>query len=197
MRKTNNNLKLSLISKVKRGSLEMQVIQLLGELGFLVLDASFPNKYYICKPWRRIFGLDRNVQEINDEQCKHKIHMTLQRLQQKNFVIAIQDKELKKWQLSSKGQYLLDYIITLPKEDGKLRVFIFDIPEIQSRYRRWIRRELMAHEYKKLQKSVWIGTRPLTLGFLDQVREYGLWSYIHLFEVKETGTLNILNNIID
>jgi hypothetical protein len=44
-----------------------------------------------------------------------------------------------------------------------------------------------------LQKSVWIGKRPLPEYFLEMLRERELFEYFHIFEIKESGTLRNLD----
>jgi CRISPR-associated endonuclease Cas2 len=79
------------------------------------------------------------------------------------------------------------------KEDGRLRIVVFDIPEDQKYDRACIRAELIASGFVMLQKSVWIGRRPLLEKFVRDLATRDLLSCVHIFEIKESGTLHNLD----
>lgn len=68
----------------------------------------------------------------------------------------------------------------LPPEDGKIRLVIYDIPEKMALQRIWLRNRLTACDYRYLQKSVWMGTRPLPEKLRTEFKERGISSFIHI-----------------
>ena len=68
-------------------------------------------------------------------------------------------------------------------------IITFDIPEINRKKRDYLRLELIAMNYKPVQKSVWIGHSPLPKEFLDYIQEMKLSRHIQIFSIKEFGTL--------
>lgn len=65
------------------------------------------------------------------------------------------------WELTPKGRIILIKLILWKKLqnkkwDGKWRVIIFDIPELNKRDRDFLRRELRWIGFAELQKSVWV-----------------------------------------
>ena len=103
--------------------------------------------------------------------------------------------------LSEKGReiaevYSLDNLkIDRPKKwDGNWRVVIFDIPERERKKRLWLRLELISYGYKLLQKSVWVGYRPLPEDFLRDLEDFNLKSHIHIFSIHHSGTLEEKNS---
>lgn len=182
---------------VKQNTREAKVLEFLKETGYLLLDASFPKRYYAYTGlWRQLFGLNLTDYERHKKEWKQMICFTLRRLEEKGLVKKIKESKNSRWLLNSQGEMvlsqLLNFRIELPAEDGKWRIFIFDIPEKRKRDRDEIRMNLIKFGYKMLQKSVWIGKRPLPLGFLEEIKERGLWQDVHLFEIKEGGTLDDL-----
>ncbi len=68
-------------------------------------------------------------------------------------------------------------------------IVIFDIPEKQKVKRYWLRVELKILGFKQLQKSVWIGKGPLPEKFIKKLVELNIFQYIHIFEIKQRGTV--------
>ena len=77
----------------------------------------------------------------------------------------------------------------------KIILVIFDIPEAERNKRTWIRFHLEQLEFKVLQKSVWWGTTGLPKEFIKDLKKYELLPYVHIFSVKDGGTIStIINN---
>ena len=68
-------------------------------------------------------------------------------------------------------------------------VIIFDVPEKERFKRDKLRIELVALDFKQVQKSVWVGNIVLPKLFLQYLRDFSLLSYVRIFSVKELGTL--------
>ncbi len=73
--------------------------------------------------------------------------------------------------------------------DGKIRLVAFDVPERWRKKRDWIRECLAACHFELLQKSVWIGTRPLPEDFIQEIDKRNLGSCVHIVSLSEKGTL--------
>ncbi len=81
------------------------------------------------------------------------------------------------------------------KEDSNkatTKVVIFDVPEKQRRYRRWLREVLSGLGFTMLQKSVWAGKVKLPEDFLVDLRDMGLMKFVEIFSIGESGTLEKL-----
>ncbi|MGC8881141.1 MAG: CRISPR-associated endonuclease Cas2 [Minisyncoccia bacterium] len=183
---------------IKQNTFESKVLEFLKEAGYLILDASFPKKYYAYTGlWRELFGLDLTAYQRYKKELERTILSALQRLEDKDLVIKIKSKEKKRyWLLTNQGKKVITQLdnlkLELPPEDNQLRIFVFDIPEKQRKIRDELRINLISFGYKMLQKSVWIGKRPLPLEFFKEIKEMGLWQNVHFFEIKEGGTLDDL-----
>lgn len=97
------------------------------------------------------------------------------------------------WRVTSKGKKWHEaqqQKAILPKTDGITRLVIFDIPEYERRKRSAIRAELVGCNFRQLQKSVWIGTCPLTRDFIALLDELELKGKVHIFSVHEKGTID-------
>ena len=85
---------------------------------------------------------------------------------------------------------MLDFIASdLPKEDGIIRLVMFDIPETERRKRNLVRLELVACGYRQLQKSVWSGDRPLPEKFIKSLDTLRLKDKIQIVSINKLGTL--------
>ncbi|OHB22424.1 MAG: hypothetical protein A2939_02585 [Parcubacteria group bacterium RIFCSPLOWO2_01_FULL_48_18] len=68
-------------------------------------------------------------------------------------------------------------------------IIVFDIPEKYKRYRNWLRTELKLLDFTLLQKSVWVGNGLLPEEFIKNLNDLNMLKYIHIFEVKNPGTM--------
>ena len=183
---------------VKKNTYEAKVLEFLKETGYLLLDASLPKRYKAYSAlWRKLFGLDLSKYERYQKKWKRMINSTLERLEEKGLIKKTKESKNSCWLLNDRGEVvvgqLMNFKIKLPEKDGRLRIFIYDISEGRRRDRNEIRIDLIGFGYKMLQKSVWIGKRPLPVSFLEEIKGKGLWRNVHLFEVKEGGTLDDLD----
>ncbi len=185
----------------KKPSLEQKIILFLEEQTKLVLDAFFPKKYPgYSMLGRWLFDLDLKPSEVLEREFKKSIDNTLHRLKEKGLIYQEKRDKERVWKLTVAGEkyaknlYLLENSKEreLPKEDGVLRIFVFDIPEKDRNFRNFLRRKLIGDGYQMLQKSVWIGKRPLPQSLLETIKERNLITSVHLFEIKEKGTLEDL-----
>jgi len=179
---------------VRPNTFEAKLLTFLEEEGKELLNAFFPKKYYAYTGlWRYLFGLDKKPNQYSFKEVQRKINSTLERLEKKGLITKSKNNKEVSWVLNDKGKQVVtnlkQFQLKLPQSDGRLRIFIFDIPEKIKKEREEIRRNLANYGYEMLQKSVWIGKSPLPRNFLEDLKAKNLISLIHLFEVKDEGTL--------
>jgi hypothetical protein len=73
---------------------------------------------------------------------------------------------------------------------SEIILIIFDIPEKESRKRKWLRFQLRQFNFQVLQKSVWWGTAGFPKEFLRDLKKYEIFPYVHIFSVKKKGTIS-------
>ena len=76
------------------------------------------------------------------------------------------------------------------KNDDRLIIVIFDIPERERRKRAWLRLALKNIGLKLIQRSVWMGKVQIPKEFLDDIRELHLVNFVEIFEITKSGSLN-------
>ena len=110
----------------------------------------------------------------------------------------VENKSWGIWRITTAGKQHIDATRRGKKEyedflknHAKKRdtIIIFDVPEARRKLRDYLRAELIALEYKQLQKSVWIGGGPLPEEFLKYVKKVGLMDSVHIFSIRERGTV--------
>lgn len=181
---------------IRRDTLEWRLLSFIEKIGTITADIWLPRSYSSARLWRDFFGINRKrfFDEKEREKTKFLASATLSRLRVKGFIKRHGSRRKAKWQLTKRGKRALDTPIIEPlPEDGKARVVIFDIPEHSRAYRRWLRENLTLAGYLMLQKSVWIGKRPLPEYIFEEIKAQGLFECAHIFEVKEIGSLENLD----
>ena len=170
---------------MKKLNVSKLVLKTVGEMGIATLDSFFPKKYPQARLWRQLLSLD------SDYQFKRQTFSVIfTRLQKQGLV----ERKNNKWGITNLGKKFIKNMKTadvfdLPQKDGILRLVIFDVPERERRRRDWLRLELIACDFKLLQKSVWMGERPLPQEFLENLEEMNLLPHIHIFTVYKRGTI--------
>ncbi len=168
-------------------SIPRLILRKLMEVEELTLDAFFPKKY----PWaaisRPLFGLDSYP-------CvsARTLSSTLSRLKRQGLIARSGKARNSRWYITDDGENWLQEIIPtedLPPIDGVTRMVVFDIPERERKKRDAIRAELSTCDFKQLQKSVWIGKRPLPESFIKLLGEWELKNKVHIFSINEQGTI--------
>ncbi len=141
-------------------------------------------------------GLGRTLRNLEESaaRCPHDfsghsrvtVSVTLNRMKKKKLVSISGPKKKAIWRITQKGRsHFKDVkvagdIINLPPEDGKTRLVIFDIPEKRKEERNWLRKELLTCDYTPLQKSVFMGLRPLPAELLREIKGKELLSCIRV-----------------
>lgn len=97
------------------------------------------------------------------------------------------------FRITSAGKRYLVRIFPLHKLaesgwDGKWRVVIFDIPEIDKKTREYLRQKLISWGFGKLQKSVYISPLDVLADVKEYLRNLNLYGKVVVFEAKEVFT---------
>ena len=171
-------------------SLTHLVLQKIGELGMVTLDSFFPPNYSYTRISRKLFGLDSHPAV-----SPQTLSSLLSRLQRQGLITRQGKRRSSSWVLTKKGKYQVQKIGSLriremPEPDGVTRLVIFDIPERERRKRDVLRAELIGCNFQGLQRSVWIGHRPLPEDFIEFLDSLNLKNKVHIFSVRESGTLS-------
>lgn len=90
---------------------------------------------------------------------------------------------------SSRPSWLKTYKPVAASGSKNLCLVIFDIPERKRIFRDWLRYQLAELEFRRLQHSVWWGMGALPEEFMNDLRQYKLLSYVHIFSVTQRGTI--------
>lgn len=118
----------------------------------------------------------------------------LWRLQKKGLV----EKKEKSYKLTALGLSFIKFFrekeLNEKPWDGKWRIVMFDIPEKMRLKRNWFRSQLLNNEYKLLQKSVFIGKKPLKENLFYDLMKLQLHKYIRIITVGEIDDDKILQN---
>ena len=187
-----------------RPSLTRDILEHLAEGGKIMLGALFPPGYSYTDPSRRLFGWDHRCRHRFTPMQKISLSGILSRLRREGLVARDGARKTSSWRITGKGKGHLRALSAtadllpksahiMPKKDGKLRIVIFDIPERDRRKRDWLRVQLLANDFEPLQKSVWTGTRPLSVTLMKEIDALNLGAYIHIMSIGEKGTLVLRN----
>lgn len=164
------------------------ILEKFQEAGELTLEAILPCNRVEGRVWRRILGLPTDY-----EFSPRTFSATLSRLKKQGLVARTGPHRRSLWFLTNNGKSFIKDIVesSLPKEDGVIRLVMFDIPEKESGKRRSVREQLIACGFGRLQKSVWMGYRPLPEKFIKSLDEMKLKGKVQIVSINKSGTLEI------
>lgn len=182
---------------IQQESLTRQILAHIAECGKGLIGAFLPRNYPESMLTRDLLGLERCPHRFPRER-QATISSLLTRLRREGLVARSGPRKKSSWRITPKGVRRLrkkplvvdegiDYI--LPKPDGKIRLIAFDVPEQDRKKRDWLRAQLIACEYQLLQKSVWVGTRPLPEELMEELDALDLSRHIHLVNIRGKGTI--------
>ena len=174
---------------VMKVSITNIILHKIGEAGEVTLNAFFPQKYSRAHLSRQLLGLDSYPKAT-----PHTVASILSRLRREGLVERRGSNRTSSWVITDKGRNRLaksnaQTQITIPSPDGVTRLVIFDVPERDRKKRNIIRTELVGCNFQQLQQSVWIGHNPLPEDFIELIDTLRLKNNVHIFSVKEKGTL--------
>jgi DNA-binding transcriptional regulator PaaX len=166
-------------------SLVLEIIEHLATCGkFMFLNVLFaPYNQGLGQALRDTDRVMANCTHDFSRYPKESVSVTLSRLRKRRLVNKKGPNKRAVWTITKKGfSYFRRSTNKLkpPKDDGKIRFVVFDIPEKYRSSRSWLRTRLMSCDYTLFQKSVWLGTRPLPEELLDELKERDLSTYVHV-----------------
>ncbi len=135
------------------------------------------------------------VQELPKHTKRESVRTTLWRLQKKGLVEQAQNGELK---LSERGAELVKQKEGHPEEpwDGKWRLITFDVPEKRRRERDWLRNALMNAGYTFVQRSVFLGKKPIPRVIFETIQERDLSKFVRLIVIGEIDDETFLEKMV-
>ena len=71
------------------------------------------------------------------------------------------------------------------KTDPKDLLIIYDVPQGQTSFRNWFRRELQEFHFVMIQRSVWVGPAPLPKEFTAYIKSIGMSDKIKTFKLAK------------
>lgn len=171
-----------------RASLTGLILEKLKDGVELTLDALLPINRVEGRMWRSILGLPTGY-----EFSPRTFSAILSRLKKDGLVVKSGSHRRSLWSLAEKSKGEVPDIIgsSLPKEDGITRLVMFDIPEVERVKRNRVRTELVACGYGQLQKSVWLGYRPLPEQFIRSLDDLKLKDKVHIVSIDKKGTIEM------
>ena len=167
-------------------SLTHLILEKFQEAGELTLEAVLPRNRAEGRMWRQVLGLPTGY-----EFSPRTFSVILSRLKNQGLVAKTGLHRMSLWSLTNKGKDSIKNVVesSLPKEDGIVRLVMFDIPETESGKRRTVRIQLIACGFNQLQKSVWLGYRPLPEKFIKSLDTLKLKGKVQIVSIDKSGTL--------
>lgn len=170
-------------------SITHAALEILGGLGEATLETFFPRNYSYTRIWRPLLGLERSKTIT-----RRTISTILWRLQHEGLIARTGARKNTVWRLTPVGDAMLrgkgKEMSENCASDGITRLVIFDIPEYERKKRTAVRAELIACGFHHFQKSVWMGECPLPQSFITLVDDLELAGKVHIFSVRERGTIS-------
>ncbi len=173
------------------------ILSHLVEAGAIMLNAFLPPNYPEAQLTRMLLGMDQK-HHISQATAKHTLSSMLSQLKKQGLVVRTGPKNKSVWSITTKGRYALKHAIAnyklhydLPPEDGVIRLVTFDIPERERHKRDWIRSELVTCGFTAIQKSVYLGKRPLPEEVIARITALNLTHRIHIIGIEKSGTLSL------
>ncbi len=130
---------------------------------------------------------NNDIWSWQSEICEVKmdsLRTTAWRLKKKGLV----EKSGEEYHLSILGMEVVKMVRKNSEEkqwDGKWRMAMFDIPETKRNERDWIRKELLAMDYRPIQQSVFLGQYPPEKDFMEELSERKLKNFVRFLTIGE------------
>jgi CRISPR/Cas system-associated endoribonuclease Cas2 len=157
--------------------------------------------------WRR--KAQREVQTKKDVEKllqaeRQRYFNLIYALKKDGLLLQEEKQEESVFSITSRGKQKLSFLraesahqlpdTTYPIEKRSLLTIVtFDVPESESRKRKWLRGALNRMEFTMLQRSVWVGKVKVPTLFLEDIQRLKLGACVEIFEVTKTGSLRNLN----
>jgi DNA-binding transcriptional regulator PaaX len=168
----------------KIGRIGLAIILCLAERGVVIFQELLaPRGSSLKKSLARIDSLMdvEDYYEYLKNLKENSARTILWRLQKKGLVT----KNSSGYLLTQKGDNLIEKINQRAIWDGKWRMVFFDIPESKRKHRLWLGSSLKGNNYSPIQKSVYIGKRPLPDDLAQKMIERDIYKYIRIITIGE------------
>ena len=165
--------KISTPKKVSISLLLIMISMINGKAGAKIISGLLKEFYY-----------QRKNKKLADGVNSDKTRVMLLRLANDGLV----ERERRGfWKIAGKGKLLIEKYLARENDKDKIDrsktpdlIVVFDVPEKRKKWREWLRGELCFLGFKKVQKSVWLGTRPLPKGLRTELKERRIFSHVHV-----------------
>ncbi|MDP2704629.1 MAG: hypothetical protein Q8P01_05505 [bacterium] len=183
-----------------------RILELLDELPSFA--GEIMEVFFDSYPSRRRGRLRRSSSVARDtplEEERQRFYSFLALLKKQGFIERKERTERQsKWKITKCGlselfairekkKYSPRRVSYEPEKDSTVRVVVFDVPEHERYKRVWLRAALLSLEFSLCQQSVWVGKSKIPQKFLEDLRDREMLSYVQIFEVSKTGSLERMN----
>ncbi|MDP2704547.1 MAG: CRISPR-associated endonuclease Cas2 [bacterium] len=150
----------------------------------------------------------RRLDSLQEEKARERCASVLYKLKRDGLIAEKQSRlagetAQKRFMLTKEGTRKLFFLRKRKKEElpqtfhaplqsNTYAIVVFDIPESERRKRDWLRAQLSHLGLSMVQKSVWIGKVKIPKQFLEDLQEARIISYVEIFEITKTGSLEHL-----
>lgn len=181
--------------RFRRGELALEILEglLKGTMLTIMIVAALSGGAVGFQQKKKESG--ESAEEYEKNINKDSLYKALRRLKKQGMIV----KRGKGWLITKVGK---EYVKEMkkrgvfwspqgyPKEKSEDQfIFIFDIPEHLRAFRKRVRAALVLLGFSMLQKSVWIGNTKIPREFLEDMTDWKVMRFIHIFTVKKRGTL--------
>ena len=143
----------------------------------------------LFKPMFRYKGISLNMLGLPSyRQNSKKVYgNAFRRLKDKEYIeyrgdFMFPTKKGKEY-LKKKQNSLSIFSCPFKKDEPKVLLVMFDIPERNKAQRDWFRFQLKRFDYQMIQRSVWVGPSPLPKEFMEYLEEIKLKNCIKTFKL--------------
>lgn len=150
---------------------------------------------FVSFSYKQMYGFTPNKYK------KHNFYVLLSRLSKANQISkTVRDGEVYLTLSNHKGILVERFPLMRLRDkwDGKFRVVIFDIEEVNKRRRDFLRGKLKELGFGMWQRSVWVSPLPIEKEFKEFLKEQELLTAVHILTVpkEDCGNLQIFANRI-
>lgn len=176
--------------KERRTTITRMILEKLAEAGENTLDIIFPS--FRGNGSRRFKSVLSPFDTYPRRVSRRTFEVLLSRLKKQGLIERVGRGSVTKWRLTREGRQRVAQTRKhgpLPRKDGVGRLVIFDIPETERQKRKAVRVELVAADFRQLQKSVWIGYGPLPEDFFALLEMLNIVHRVHIVSIRDQGTI--------
>lgn len=164
-----------------------------------ILDEILPNYHrsYLTAKRSLYKGAVAAKKDLKEMLAKQQFYSLLNQLKRQDLIKNEKTNKGTIWKATISGLKKLKLIQEnkmnyVSESSDKLKIIIYDVPEKERQKRLWLHEALKMFEFRKLQKSVYIGKSQIPEKFLYDLHKKRILSYVHIFEVGKSGTVKEL-----